>query len=122
MCKPLQRALSFVLTLVLIFQLPPLNVFAAETQQTNDLDIQDWTMPEVEEPDVVGEVEELREQTVKQFRLSDGSFAAVNYGIPVHYQDDNEHWVDVDNTLAYTSNVSQYRSVNGNEQRGFAEI
>ena len=47
----------------------------------------------------MGEIEELRDHTVKQFRLSDGSYAAVNYGIPVHYLNDSNQWADVDNTL-----------------------
>ena len=107
MSKTLQRALSFLLTLVLVFQLLPLNAFAAADEQAQGiLDELNWDMPKPEEPDVVGEIEELRDHTSKQFRLSDGSFAAVNYGIPVHYRDDNENWVDVDNTLAYASGVS----------------
>ena len=121
MCKPLQRALSFVLTLVLIFQLMPLSAFAAEIPPDAATNEPNWEIPKPEEPDVVGEVEELRDHTSKQFRLSDGSFAAVNYGIPVHYLDEDNNWVDVDNTLTYSATAGQYMSVNGDEQRGFAD-
>ena len=122
MGKILKRILSLVLTLVLVFQLLPLNAFAAEVLTDTAAEETNWEMPEQEEPDVVGEVEELRDHTSKQFRLSDGSFAAVNYGIPVHYRDGNNNWVDVDNTLTYSSSAGQYLSVNGDEQRGFADI
>ena len=122
MGKILKRILSLVLTLALVFQLLPLNAFAAEALTDTAAEETNWEMPEQEEPDVVGEVEELRDHTSKQFRLSDGSFAAVNYGIPVHYLDDNNNWVDVDNTLTYSNSAGQYLSVNGDEQRGFADI
>ncbi|MBQ5865475.1 MAG: hypothetical protein IIW56_02205 [Oscillospiraceae bacterium] len=122
MSKILKRLLSLVLTLALVFQLLPLNAFAAEVLTDTSTEETNWEMPEQEEPDVVGEVEELRDHTSKQFRLSDGSFAAVNYGIPVHYLDDNNNWVDVDNTLTYSNSAGQYLSVNGDEQRGFADI
>lgn len=122
MSKILKRLLSLVLTLALVFQLLPLNAFAAEVLTDTSTEETNWEMPEQEEPDVVGEVEELRDHTSKQFRLSDGSFAAVNYGIPVHYLDDNNNWVDVDNTLTYSNSAGQYLSVNGDEQRGFDDI
>lgn len=57
--------------------------------------------------DVVGEVEGLREETVKHFRLSDGRFVAVDYDTPVHYKDGNGEWIEFDNSLAL-NNSTQY--------------
>ena len=48
---------------------------------------------------VVKEVESLREETVKHFLMSDGSFLLVQYGQPVHYRTD-ERWEDFDNSLS----------------------
>ena len=48
---------------------------------------------------VVGEVTEHRGEGEKHFRMEDGSFLAVNYGVPVHYTLDGETWEDIDNTL-----------------------
>ena len=48
---------------------------------------------------VAGEVPELRDESVKHFRMEDGSFIAVDYGIPVHYLDEDAGWQDIDNTL-----------------------
>lgn len=115
-----KKLISAFLALVMVFQMVPVTSLAAEHQDEPD-DTVNWDMPEPEEPDVVGEVEELRDHTSKQFRLSDGSFAAVNYGIPVHYLDEDNNWVDVDNTLTYSATAGQYMSVNGDEQRGFAD-
>ena len=45
------------------------------------------------------EVTDRREETVKHFRLSDGTYAAVQYDVPVHTLDDDGVWQDIDNTL-----------------------
>ena len=42
----------------------------------------------------------LREESVKHFRLEDGSFVAAQYASPVHYLDEEGEWQDIDNTLA----------------------
>lgn len=41
---------------------------------------------------VIGEMDKLREEAVKHFRMSDGSFLAVQYDGPVHYQDTDGEW------------------------------
>ena len=46
----------------------------------------------------MGEITDKRDANVKQFMLSDGTFEAVEYQYPVHYQKDGK-WVDIDNTL-----------------------
>lgn len=119
MDKVWKKLISAFLALVMVFQLFPASALATEQEEPLDEDI-NWDMPEPEEPDVVGEVEELRDYTSKQFRLSDGSFAAVDYGVPVHYLDEEETWADVDNTLTFSASAGQFLSENGNEQRGFA--
>ena len=52
---------------------------------------------------VIGEMDELREEAVKHFRMSDGSFLAVQYDGPVHYQDTDGEWQDIDNTQVSVS-------------------
>ena len=52
---------------------------------------------------VLGEVTELRDEAQKHFRMADGSYIAVDYGLPVHYtEDDGESWEEIDNTLTLT--------------------
>ncbi|MBQ7025948.1 MAG: hypothetical protein IJN31_05040, partial [Peptococcaceae bacterium] len=78
--------------------------------------------------DVVGaevlyEVEELREAGTKHFRMSDGTFLAVNYGIPVHYRDADGEWQDIDNSLTQgdaARGVADLQSASGDSTVAFA--
>ena len=49
------------------------------------------------------EVEELREENVKHFKLSDGSYVAAQYNYPVHYDDGSGKLLDIDNALIESS-------------------
>ena len=42
----------------------------------------------------------FREESVKHFRLSDGSYIAAQYNSPVHTLDENGVWQDIDNSLS----------------------
>ena len=53
------------------------------------------------DPYVVGEDSGKREESVKYFRLSDGSYLAAAYAEPVHYWRDGR-WEEIDNTLVET--------------------
>lgn len=54
----------------------------------------------VEEPaEVAFEEASLRSERVKHFRMGDGSYVAVQYDVPVHHQDADGRWQDIDNTL-----------------------
>ena len=46
------------------------------------------------------EVTRLREENVKHFHLSDGTYQAVVYGTPVHRKDAEGNWIDIDNSLS----------------------
>ena len=48
---------------------------------------------------ILAEVTEDRDEYTKHFRMDDGSFMAVQYEYPVHYQDKNGEWVDYDNSM-----------------------
>lgn len=48
----------------------------------------------------MGEIESERDESTKRYRLSDGSFAAMQHAEPVHYKSDDGQWIDIDNTLA----------------------
>ena len=93
------RILSFVLTLLLIFYIVPMSVFA-ETADSggsdNAVETSDTEAGIVKE---VFEVTELREESVKHFKLEDGSYLAAAYNSPVHYKDEDGAWQDIDNRL-----------------------
>ncbi|MDT8719769.1 hypothetical protein IAI10_24420, partial [Clostridium sp. 19966] len=49
-------------------------------------------------PKIVGEINDKREENIKQFLMDDNSYEAVIYNEPVHYYEDGQ-WKDIDNTL-----------------------
>ncbi|MDR0314351.1 MAG: DNRLRE domain-containing protein, partial [Oscillospiraceae bacterium] len=53
---------------------------------------------------IVGEVISGRQAFSKVLRREDNSYVAVSFGEPIHYQDDNGDWHDIDNTLVETQN------------------
>lgn len=53
-------------------------------------------------PMIIEEDVSLREESIKHFKLSDGSYTAVIYDTPIHYMQD-EKWAEIDNTLVSAS-------------------
>ncbi len=92
------RSIAAFLTLVMVFNLLPLSSFA----QGNGSD--SYADNSYERLGEVFEVEELREETVKHFRLEDGSYIAAQYNGPVHYLGENGVWLDIDNSLMLDGN------------------
>ena len=120
--SPLNRLLSVFVVLALLVQMMPVQSLAATTDapitgaaaQTTAVPVSETADPVT----IIGEAEHLRTETEKHFRLSDGSFIAVNYGGPVHYEDSNGEWQDIDNTL--TAHNGTYRAFNGNTTTVFS--
>lgn len=98
------RLLSLILVLAMLIQMMPVQSFAASTG-SSAVDVSSGQPATT----VVGEVENLREEDTKHFRLSDGSFIAVSYGMPVHYEDEEGNWEDIDNTIVQNSESSTYQ-------------
>ena len=114
----------------------PTTIFATEIETATEPNVTDDVMSgyadgfeSMENPippaTILFEEESLREESVKHFRLDDGSYIAVQYDTPVHYQDENGQWKDYDNTLTSVnaldgSGVSFYRITNGDSIRIFA--
>ena len=100
------KILSVFLSVLLVIQIAPMQIIAdAYHEATVDententlgvsLDDIDTTEPEAE---ILAEETSKREQYVKHFRMSDGSYRATQYEVPVHFIQDGE-WTDYDNTL-----------------------
>ena len=65
---------------------------------------------------------EARDEYEKHYRLTDGSFLAAQFQVPVHYEADGV-WEDIDNTLtgvALYDGTEVYQSVNGEHVQSFA--
>lgn len=87
----LKRILSAVLTIVLLASAIPVSL-AVQELFTEELPAQ-----------IVREVPELREESVKHFLCDDGSYIAATYAEPVHYNE-NGVWKEIDNRLILNSN------------------
>lgn len=126
--KTWRSIVSLLLILVFALELLPLSSFAEESNDLTATEAVETAQPveqsasdavSTDEPYVVSEVEELREEAVKHFRMSDGSFLAVQYVTPVHYKDENDQWQEIDNTLIEKNGklVTKY----GNVEKTFSQ-
>ena len=123
------RMLAFILVIVMLLEVGPMQVFATGIEtapETAGTTISEETASaeatEIPEVYIEGEVTELRSEYEKHYRLTDGSFMAVQYQVPVHYEDDGQ-WVDIDNTLepvTMFSGDTVYQAVNGENVQAFA--
>ena len=90
------RLLSLLLAVVLCVEL--LSAVGSAVSPSEDLE--HTVEGTVEEPaEVAFEEASLRSERVKHFRMGDGSYVAVQYDVPVHHQDADGRWQDIDNTL-----------------------
>lgn len=117
--KQLLRIISFVLAFVMVLE------FGATKVQANAIDVDSEAVKVSDErpvANIVGEEETLRGEGEKHFRLSDGSYIAVSYGMPVHYQDMNGVWQDIDNSMSLIVNDerSVYQTANNLSSTSFA--
>ncbi len=97
-----KKLLCILLVCIFMTQLVPASVLAEVVNDVQELRKTADTViaTEVEEPaTIVGEVEAERDESVKHYRLSDGSFVATQYAEPVHYKAADGQWRDIDNTL-----------------------
>ena len=73
-------------------------VFAQEIAFSDDDYINE--IVETEEAYILSEDLTKREENVKHFRMSDGSFVAAQYDSPIHYVNSEGEWVEYDNSLS----------------------
>lgn len=67
--------------------------------------------------DVVGEIEELRNESSKSFLLSDGSFSVATYDTDVHYQSEDGEWEEIDNSLTADQSTGDGNGFSNQEGR-----
>ena len=115
--KTFITVLSFLLALTIFFQVMPENIVRAEEISEVENVITETT--EQKEAEILYEIEERRESTVKHFQMSDGSVMAAVYSDVVHKEDENGKLVDIDNTLE--ENGDAYQTVDGIFNVSFAK-
>ena len=119
----LQRIIALALIAAMLWQTDSMRFFstayAAETENLSDensnfllenelTDIDVLSKAEEVPVTILGELEALRGEDEKHFRMSDGSFMAVSYGVPVHYLDEDGNWQDYDNRLNVATDGEKY--------------
>lgn len=130
--KYVSRILAAVLGVSILAAEMPLNVYATDTSIESDgmeWDVKEPVIEEVEipEPYIVGEVTEECTETTKMFRLSDGSYKVATYEQPIHYEDEQGKFQEIDNTfeeavVTYGSGDERvYRNRAGNRNIQFKE-
>lgn len=100
------KSLAAFLSVLMILTALPLSAFAID-MGTSDYSSDDHSFDRQSE---AFEVVELRDESVKHFRLEDGSYVAAQYDAPVHYLDENGEWQNIDNSLS--DNGSEYSTTN----------
>ena len=136
----LKRFLSSLLVAALLLQMAPFEALATDSAATADPPVVSSApdeSTEAAEPDgefsydddasppetyIEGEVMEARDEYEKHYRLTDGSFLAAQFQVPVHYEADGS-WEDIDNTLdsvALYDGTEVYQAVNGDHVQSFA--
>ena len=124
------RIISFLLLLIFTFSAIPAIVYAEAGAALKNIDFSsdsdfdgEATIPDFEAP--IYEVKSLREESVKHFRLSDGSYVAAQYLYPVHYEDENGIMQEINNALyegaggVYTNENARIKfakKITGNEE------
>lgn len=129
-----------MLSLALFLSLLPMSVGATETSaeqqavfdgievpnlETSETEFQQTLTENTEGTQAVIVCEDvtLRDEFVKHFQMSDGSYTATVYNEPVHQLVDGA-WVEVDNTLTLSTSakgVAKYQTVNGLADVSFAQ-
>ena len=100
------KILSVFLSILLVVQIAPMEIIANAYNETtanenteNALDVSSDNIDGTEsEAEIIAEETSKREENVKHFRMSDGSYRAAQYDVPVHFMLNGE-WTDYDNTL-----------------------
>ena len=119
MLKRNLRIISLCLAIILAVQMSGILEISAQATSTS----QDATVATEEKPEIIGEDISKRDEKVKHFRMSDGSFMAVSYGTPVHFKDDSGNWQDINNTPVMATDaegIETYQISNGDTSINFA--
>lgn len=92
-----QRIMSWLLAFVMMWQLSGLWELRVHAENGTEMSVEERLEEEAASPAIDCEETGRREESVKHFRLEDGSYLAVSYGVPVHYRENGE-WKNISRT------------------------
>ena len=98
--KSIKRIIAIMMTLLTLMSIcsVAMPVFAQEIAFSDDDYINE--IIETEEATILSEDLSKREENVKHFIMSDGSFIAAQYDTPIHYVNSEGEWIEYDNSLS----------------------
>lgn len=101
MKKYKKRLLALILSLALFTQIlqPVIAETGEKTQPIQETKGLQNAKSTDEEPYIIGEDTSKREESVKHFRMNDGSMMAAQYDTPVHVKNTANQWENIDNAL-----------------------
>ena len=109
--KLLKKTLAVILVMLTLFT--TCTVVMPVFAESEDVNIAETV--ENNEPEIIAEITEKREENIKHFMRSDGSFVVAQYDNPVHYQVDSGEWVDIDNTITETDATTEQSELFGTD-------
>ena len=103
----LLKCVAIVLSVLMVMTVIPFSTVSAEVVSQTPIESAAEDSAEIlaEEPYIVDEIIEKREIDTKHFLMSDGSYMAAKYNIPVHYYDENNTLQDAD--FSFTENSDE---------------
>ena len=114
--KKLLKLLAVALAIIMVFQVVQVGILAAPIPVQRSVSGGDANFPddialdrdEIEDDEhaslIIGELPELREESVRHFRREDGLYVAVMYSQPVHVLSEDGTWEDIDATFLFEEN------------------
>ena len=97
--------LSTLLTATALIPFSELSILDKETNNEiisdSDISLEEYKLL----PIITGEDTSLRTEKTKVFSCDDGSYIAATYTTPIHYQDDEGNWCEIDNALTFTQDT-----------------
>ncbi len=110
--KLFKKTLAMIMVMLTLFTTYTVAIpVFAENEDANITEVE-----ENSEPEIVSEITEKREENLKHFMLSDGSFMVAQYNIPIHYQNKSGEWVDIDNTITKTDATIEQEELFGTDE------
>ena len=134
--KRMKKIIALLLTVIMVICSLPMTVFAetlesipieCENEAVNE-ENENWHLIDEQEivtDEIIGnvsEVESLREENVKHFRLADGTYEAIVYSQPVHRKDKEGVWQDIDNTIELTTTDKSAKYTTQNSRLSQAKL
>ena len=110
--KLFKKTLAMIMVMLTLFTTYTVAIpVFAENEDANITEVE-----ENSEPEIISEITEKREENLKHFMLSDGSFMVAQYNTPIHYQNESGEWVDIDNTITKTDATAEQKELFGTDE------